>query len=147
MVGNTAEVVKRLLTETMPIRTLLSASLLISIAPVTVHTHPRGLSRTPSITNSPPPHYHVVHGWPVLPENTILDEVSAVAVDSHDDVLVLQRGGRKWPDSGHPTLRLFQSLLCSFSMGARAAAKEMGREDSGLTAQHHCRLKRQRLDC
>ena len=44
-------------------------------------------------------HYHVVHGWPVLPENTILDEVSAVAVDSHDNVFVLQRGGRKWPDS------------------------------------------------
>ena len=48
----------------------------------------------PSVT-----HYHVVHGWPVLPENTILDEVSAVAVDSRDNVLVLQRGGRKWPDS------------------------------------------------
>jgi len=33
-----------------------------------------------------------------VPENTILDEVSAVAVDSRDNVLVLQRGGRKWPD-------------------------------------------------
>jgi peptidylamidoglycolate lyase len=44
-------------------------------------------------------HYKVVHGWPVLPEGTILDEASAVAVDSHDNVFVLQRGGRKWPDS------------------------------------------------
>ena len=43
-------------------------------------------------------HYHVVHGWPILPENTILDEVSAVAVDPAENVLVLQRGGRKWPD-------------------------------------------------
>lgn len=43
--------------------------------------------------------YHVVHGWPVLPENTILDEVSAVAVNLSGNVLVLQRGGRKWPDS------------------------------------------------
>ena len=43
--------------------------------------------------------YHVVHGWPVLPENSLLDEVSAVAVDSHGNVLVLQRGGRQWPDS------------------------------------------------
>ncbi len=43
--------------------------------------------------------YRVVHGWPVLPENTIFDEVSAVAVDSRGNVLVLQRGGRKWPDS------------------------------------------------
>jgi hypothetical protein len=43
--------------------------------------------------------YHVVHGWPVLPENEILDEVSSVGVDSRGDVFVLQRGGRKWPDS------------------------------------------------
>jgi peptidylamidoglycolate lyase len=44
-------------------------------------------------------HYEVVHGWPVLPENSILDEVSAVAVDSKQNVFVLMRGGRKWPDS------------------------------------------------
>jgi len=56
MVGNTAEVVKRLVTETMPIRTLFSALLLVSIAAATVHTH------------SPHAHYHVVHGWPVVPE-------------------------------------------------------------------------------
>jgi peptidylamidoglycolate lyase len=43
-------------------------------------------------------HFHVVHGWPIVPENTILDQPSAVAVDSADNVLVLQRGGRKWPD-------------------------------------------------
>ena len=43
--------------------------------------------------------YRVVHGWPVLPETAIFEEVSAVAVDSRGNVLVLQRGGRKWPDS------------------------------------------------
>lgn len=43
--------------------------------------------------------YQVVHGWPVLPEMTIFEEVSSVAVDSQGNVLVLQRGGRKWPDS------------------------------------------------
>ena len=43
--------------------------------------------------------YRVVHGWPALPENSIFEEVSAVAVDSRGNVLVLQRGGRKWPDS------------------------------------------------
>ena len=52
-----------------------------------------------SVSKTSPEHYHVVHGWPVLPGNTILDEVSAVGVDSQDNVLVLQRGGRKWPDS------------------------------------------------
>jgi len=45
-------------------------------------------------------HYHVVHGWPVIPDNTMLDEVSAVAVDSHDSIFVLTRAGRKWPESG-----------------------------------------------
>jgi len=45
-------------------------------------------------------HYHVVHGWPILPDNTMLDEVSAVAVDLHDNIFVLTRAGRKWPESG-----------------------------------------------
>jgi peptidylamidoglycolate lyase len=44
--------------------------------------------------------YHVVHGWPQLPGDEMLDEVSAVAVDGHDDVLVLTRAGRQWPDKG-----------------------------------------------
>jgi len=44
--------------------------------------------------------YRVVYGWPVLPDDSILDEVSAVAVDSHDHVFVLTRGGRAWPDTG-----------------------------------------------
>lgn len=72
----------------------------MGIAPVSGHTQNPGASRKSLAENQPLPHYHVVHGWPVLPENTILDEVSAVAVDSQDNVLVLQRGGRKWPDSG-----------------------------------------------
>ncbi len=44
--------------------------------------------------------YHVVHDWPQLPPNTMLNEVSAVAADSHEHVFVLTRGGRKWPDQG-----------------------------------------------
>jgi peptidylamidoglycolate lyase len=43
--------------------------------------------------------YHVVHGWPVLPDAAVFEEVSSVAVDSRGNVLVLQRGGRQWPDS------------------------------------------------
>jgi len=54
---------------------------------------------SPEIDSNAIAKYHVVHGWPVVPENELLDEVSAVAVDSHDDVFVLTRAGRKWPDS------------------------------------------------
>jgi peptidylamidoglycolate lyase len=42
--------------------------------------------------------YHVVHDWPQLPADEMLDEVSAVAVDRGDNVLVLTRAGRQWPD-------------------------------------------------
>ncbi len=38
-------------------------------------------------------------GGRLLPENSIPDEVSAVAVNARGDVLVLPRGGRKWPES------------------------------------------------
>ena len=34
-----------------------------------------------------------------MPENTIFEEVSSVAVDSAGNVLALERGGRVWPDS------------------------------------------------
>ena len=82
------------------IRTLIIAAALLGVAPHYVNAQP---SAPPKRTSAPPKpitHYHVVHGWPVLPENTRLQEVSAVAVDSHDNVLVLHRGGRKWPASG-----------------------------------------------
>src|SRR5262245_54613000 len=67
-------------------------------------------------------HYLVIHGWPVLPENSILDEVSAVAVDSQNNVFVLQRGGRKWPDNDVldttlievPTIYVFDGRTGSF---------------------------------
>ena len=59
--------------------------------------------------------YQVVHGWPQLPDNEMLDEVSAVAVDQGGEVFVLTRAGRKWPDSGEldtsaipkPTILIF----------------------------------------
>ena len=81
---------------------LISAAAVISATGGAVSVHSQ---RSTHLRKSPGSrqsigHYHVCNGWPVLPENSILDEVSAVAVDSHDNVLVLQRGGRKWPDKG-----------------------------------------------
>ena len=81
------------------IRTLVVISALVGITSVNGGAQTTRLSRKVPATKPPVAHYHVVHGWPVLPENNILDEGSAVAVDSLENVLVLQRGGRKWPDS------------------------------------------------
>jgi peptidylamidoglycolate lyase len=55
---------------------------------------------SPANSQSNAPRYRVVHDWPQLPFNDMLNEVSAVAVDSHEHVFVLTRGGRKWPDDG-----------------------------------------------
>ncbi len=82
------------------IRTLIIASALVGVAPHCANAQPSASPKRTSVAHRPITHYHVVHGWPVLPENTTLQEVSAVAVDSHENVLVLHRGGRKWPDSG-----------------------------------------------
>jgi len=43
---------------------------------------------------SPAPQYHVVHGWPVLPNNRVLGPCSGVAVSGKGEVLVLHRGNR-----------------------------------------------------
>ncbi len=44
-------------------------------------------------------HYHVVHGWPQLPEGRALGEVSGVGVDARGNVFVFHRNDRSWPDS------------------------------------------------
>ena len=57
--------------------------------------------------HSPPPAaepmgsdaYHVVHGWPLLPDGEVLGSVAGVGVNSHGDVFVFHRAGRTWPDS------------------------------------------------
>jgi len=43
--------------------------------------------------------YHVVHGWPVLPEGEVLGSVAGVGVDSRGSVFVSHRAGRTWPNS------------------------------------------------
>lgn len=56
-----------------------------------IQTHPAGKAEHGR--------YHVVHGWPVLPEGRVLGAVSGVGVDSHDNVFVFHRNERTWPDS------------------------------------------------
>ena len=90
-------------------------TILISFILLTINL----LALPTEINSKPAAKYHVVHGWPVVPDNELLDEVSAVAVDSHDDVFVLTRAGRKWPDSdvldetpiSAPTIFLFDGRI------------------------------------
>ena len=79
--------------------------------------------------------YHVVHGWPILPEGETLGAVAGVAVDSHQRVFVFHRSGRTWPDSDEldptpiprPTITVFDG---------RSGAV-LARWGSGLFAMPH----------
>ena len=57
--------------------------------------------------------YHVVHGWPLLPEGRILGNVAGVAVNSRNEVFVFDRGKRPWKEPlptdpiAEPTIKVF----------------------------------------
>jgi peptidylamidoglycolate lyase len=82
------------------------------------------------------PKYHVVHGWPVLPEGEVLGSVAGVGVDSHGSVFVFHRAGRTWPKSDvleltpipRPTVDVFsgQSGALLSSWGANRFAMPHG---------------------
>ena len=48
-------------------------------------------AQQPQSTESAPNKYQVIHGWPQLPEGTLLGQVSGVGVDSHNHVFVFRR--------------------------------------------------------
>jgi len=53
--------------------------------------------------NLPAEPYVVVHGWPMLPDNFVLGQISGVAVDSHNHVFVFNRAENSWAaDKSHP---------------------------------------------
>ena len=54
-------------------------------------TAPKAWRAQPMGGGTPPGSYHVVRGWPVLPEGFILGHVSGVGVDSHNHVFVFHR--------------------------------------------------------
>jgi peptidylamidoglycolate lyase len=66
-----------------------------------------------SATRSSQSRYHVVHGWPILPDGFILGHISGVGVDSHDNVFVFHRAERTWVEPfptepiQKPTIMLF----------------------------------------
>ena len=83
----------------------------------------------------PPLGYHVVHGWPVLPEGEILGAVAGVGVDAHDDVLVFQRAGRAWPASNVLDLTPITAATVLRFDGRTGAL--LGRWGAGLFAMPH----------
>ncbi len=55
------------------------------------------MAASPSV-GAPPPHYRVVHGWPLLPEGRVLGSAAGVGVNSKGDVFVFHRAGRTWSE-------------------------------------------------
>ncbi|HEV8195534.1 MAG TPA: peptidyl-alpha-hydroxyglycine alpha-amidating lyase family protein [Gemmatimonadales bacterium] len=70
--------------------------LILGVMVVDGPRHPTVLEAKPRVADTG---YRVVHGWPVLPESEMLGITSAVAVDSHNHVFVLDRRERVWPNS------------------------------------------------
>jgi peptidylamidoglycolate lyase len=60
--------------------------------------------KPPPESQAAPAGYHVVHGWPQLPEGRDLGEVSGVGVDADGKVFVFHRNDRSWPDSDRLSL-------------------------------------------
>ena len=85
--------------------------------------------------------YHVVHGWPILPDGEVLGAVAGVGVDSHDHVFVFHRSGRTWPDSDildqtpitRPTVTVFDghtgAVLASWGAGLFAMPHGLSVDD------------------
>jgi peptidylamidoglycolate lyase len=79
--------------------------LILAVLPCTL-----GVARSKVTARNPPdfvnpqapllPAYHVVHGWPVLPDGYTLDIVTGIGVDSRENVFVFHRAGRTWPTTG-----------------------------------------------
>jgi DNA-binding beta-propeller fold protein YncE len=69
------------------IPTLVVLSTLVGIASLNRGAQTSRLSRKIHATKPPVAHYHVVHGWPILPEN-ILALPHSITVDGKDNVWV-----------------------------------------------------------
>ena len=82
---------------------------------------------------TPTVRYHVVHGWPVLPEGRVLGSAAGVGVDSHGDVFVFHRAGRVWSEP--LPLDLIQApTIAVFNGKTGKLMKEWG---AGLFAMPH----------
>ena len=57
--------------------------------------------------------YHVVHGWPILPDGLMLGQVTGVGIDSQDNIFVFHRAERRWSEP-FPTDPIKYSTIACF---------------------------------
>lgn len=107
---------------------LLIASSALCVAIVVLISQPvSDVGRAPS-AESGRDSYQVVHGWPNLPDDIVLGQVSGVDVDSHDHVFVFRRAENSWLSGSFdpqpiasPTVMIFDGttgeLLSSWGEG------------------------------
>lgn len=79
------------------------------------------------------PGYHVVHGWPVLPEGRVLGSAAGVAVNDKGEVFVFHRAGRTWSEP-LPTDPIRASTIAVFDARTGKLLREMG---AGMFAMPH----------
>ena len=70
-------------------------SILLAFTALALTAGAQGTPRQAAVTSG----YHVVHGWPILPDGRDLGAVAGVGIDSHDNVFVFHRNDRTWPAS------------------------------------------------
>lgn len=77
--------------------------------------------------------YHVVHGWPELPEGRVLGSAAGVAVNGKDEVFVFHRAGRTWSEP-LPTDPITASTIAVFDGQTGRLLREIG---AGVFAMPH----------
>ena len=70
--------------------------------------------------------YEVVHGWPVVPEGTLLGQVSGVGIDGHGDVSIFRRAERDWFGGSLSTDRIAAATIMRFDGATGALVSAFG---------------------
>src|SRR5438132_2846525 len=87
-------------------------------------------------TDSRPPRFEPDRGWPTIPNNWVLGEVSSIAVDSHDRIWVLHRPrsvpAEQRANAAPPVLEFGQDGRLIASWGGPAAGYEWPEREHGI---------------
>ena len=81
-----------------------------------------------------PASFHVLSGWPRIPEGTVLGQVSGVGIDSAGDVLFLRRAERDWVGATLLTNPILVPTVMRFDAATGELRAAIG---AGLLAMPH----------